>query len=186
MNRTVCVAERVKRLTNTMTKSTLPILPYVDTKPVGAADFYFAINATFRFVLNRFGMEGLRRYWRDLGTAYYAPVSQRWRDGGLASVAAYWEAFFQAEPKAEVQIEQNSDAVIVRVACCPAIAHLRDNGRAIVPCFCQHCYFVSEAIAVPAGMTVCVEGGNGTCVQTFRMRSDSWPAQDLQWIKEAT
>ena len=49
-------------------------LPYTDTKPVGAADFYFAINATFRFVLGSFGMEGLRRYWTDLGTQYYAPV----------------------------------------------------------------------------------------------------------------
>ena len=31
-------------------------LPYTDTKPVGAADFYFAINATFRFVLNKLGV----------------------------------------------------------------------------------------------------------------------------------
>jgi len=38
-------------------------LPYTAAKPVGAADFNFAINATFRFILRRFGREGLRR-WR--------------------------------------------------------------------------------------------------------------------------
>ena len=72
-------------------------LPYRDTKPVGAADFYFAINATFRFILQRFGLEGLRGYWTDLGAQYYAPVSAAWQQRGLPGVAAYWRAFFAAE-----------------------------------------------------------------------------------------
>ena len=38
------------------------VLPYPDTKPVGHADFYFATNATFRFIKQRHGIEGLRRY----------------------------------------------------------------------------------------------------------------------------
>ena len=32
---------------------------------------------------------------------------------------------------------------------------------------CQHCYFVGEAVAAPAGLTVRVSGGNGSCVQRF-------------------
>jgi ABC-type sugar transport system permease subunit len=32
-----------------------PALPHTDCKKVGAADFYFAINATFRFIENQFG-----------------------------------------------------------------------------------------------------------------------------------
>jgi hypothetical protein len=60
-------------------------LPYTDTKPVGAADFYFAINATFRFILTRLGMEGLRRYWADMGASYYQPVTERWRHGVCSS-----------------------------------------------------------------------------------------------------
>ena len=65
-------------------------LPYTDTKSVGAADFYMAINATFRFVLKKFGMDGLRRYWTDLGTRYFAPVTEKWKGGGLSAVADYW------------------------------------------------------------------------------------------------
>ncbi|MFA6564651.1 MAG: hypothetical protein WCV00_22285 [Verrucomicrobiia bacterium] len=161
-------------------------LPYTDTKPVGAADFYFAINATFRFVLNKLGIEGLRRYWTDLGGRYFAPVAARWSAGGLTAVAEYWRAFFAAEPGAEVEVRQSSDAVTLDVKVCPAIKHLRAHGRGIVPCFCQHCYFIGETMAAPAGLTVRVEGGNGSCRQVFLRCEAASAPQDLAHIKEAS
>jgi hypothetical protein len=161
------------------------VLPYTDAKPVGAADFYFAINATFRFVFGRVGVEGLRRFWTDLGAKYFAPVTARWSAGGLPAVAEYWRAFFAAEPGAEVEVSTSTDAVTVDVKVCPAIKHLRAHGRAIVPCFCQHCYFIGEAMAAPADLTVRVEGGNGSCRQTFLCRAAATAPQDLAQIKEA-
>lgn len=167
-----------------MTQDPSP-LPYTDTKPVGAADFYFAINATFRFILERRGMEGLRRYWRDMGSRYYAPVSRQWKQGGLRGVAEYWRAFFKAEPGAEVEVIERDDEVRLDVRTCPAIKHLRDHGREIVPCFCQHCHFVSEAIAEPAGLTVRVKGGNGSCVQRFIKRDAAMEPQRMEDISVA-
>lgn len=161
-------------------------LPYRDTKPVGSADFYFAINATFRFLLDRFGVEGLRRYWTDLGKQYYAPVSAAWQQHALPGVAAYWREFFAAEPGADVQVREDGEQVIVEVAVCPAFRHLRAHQRQIVPCFCQQCFFVNEAIAAPAGFTVRVAGGNGRCRQTFLPRDADVPPQDLGEIREAT
>ena len=161
-------------------------LPYPDRKPVGAADFYFAINATFRFILSRFGIEALRQYWTDLGSRYYAPVSAAWKNQGLAGIADYWKAFFAAEPGAEVDVTASENAVTLEVKVCPAIHHLRKHGRRIVPCFCQQCYYVSEAIAAPAGFTVRVSGGDGACRQTFCRRDSATAPQDLGEIKEAT
>ena len=161
-------------------------LPYLDNKPVGVADFYFAINATFRFIMKQSGLEGLRRYWRDLGTTYRAPVSAAWKERGLTGVAAYWRAFFSAEPGAEVEVASDNDSVVLEVRKCPAIAHLRKAGREIVPCYCQHCFFVSAATAAPAGISVRVEGGNGACRQTFARNGVAIPDQDLARIKEAT
>lgn len=161
-------------------------LPYTDTKPVGASDFYFAINATFRFILHKLGMAGLRRYWSDLGARYFAPVSARWQAGGLPAIAAHWQAFFDAEPSAEVEMLQSAEAVTVNVKVCPAIKHLREHQREIVPCFCQHCYFINEAMAERAGFTARVTGGNGSCQQTFRPRSAIIAPQDLTQIKEAS
>jgi len=165
--------------------SPLPLLPYSDSKPVGAADFYFAINATFRFVLKQSGVEGLRRYWTDLGKDYMAPVSKAWEMHGLPGIAQYWRAFFRAEPGAEVDVTLQNDSAVLDVKRCPAIAHLREHGREIVSCYCQHCYFLGEATAAPAGFAVRVEGGNGACRQTFSRRSAMMPAQNLNRIKEA-
>jgi hypothetical protein len=161
-------------------------LPYTDSKPVGAADFYLAINATFRFVLGKFGLAGLREYWTDLGTKYFAPVSVRWSAGGLPAVAEYWRAFFAAEPGAEVVVDQEEKCVALDVKVCPAIKHLRAQGREIVPSFCQHCYFISEAMGAPAGLTVRIEGGNGACRQKFFRRESAPPPQDLAQIAGAT
>ncbi len=159
-------------------------LPYRDAKEVGAADFYFAINATFRFIEARFGREGLRRYWQELGASYYAPVTEAWKRGGLTAVADYWRAFFAAEPGAEVDVGATAEAVTLEVRACPAIKHLRAHRREIVPCFCQHCYYVSEAVAARAGLTVRVEGGNGACRQTFVARRAGAAPQNLARIKE--
>lgn len=142
-------------------------LPYTDTKPVGAADFYAAVNATFRFIEKQSGIAGLRRYWTELGTKYYAPVTRRWREGGLPAVADHWRAFFAAEPEADVEVTHDASEVVVAVRTCPAIRYLREHGREIVPCFCQHCHFVSAAMGAGAGIDVRISGGNGTCTQRF-------------------
>ncbi|WP_395749585.1 hypothetical protein [Prosthecobacter sp.] len=165
--------------------STLSPLPYTDTKPHGHADFYFAINATFRFILRRFGLDTLRRYWTDMGTSYHKPVSERWREGGLPAVAAHWRAFFEAEPGGEVEVLTTPDEVRLEVRTCPMIKHLREHGREILPCLCQHCYYVSEATAAPAGLTVRISGGNGSCTQRFVKQSANEPGQQLDNIKEA-
>ena len=164
----------------------LGALPFRDAKDVGAADFYFAINATFRFIEQQFGLEGLRRYWQELGASYYAPVTTAWKRGGMPVVADYWRAFFAAEPGAEVEVAATGEEVTLEVRACPAMKHLRAHQRQIVPCFCQHCYYVSEAMAAPVGLTVRVEGGNGACRQTFLPRRPDLAPQDLGRIKEAT
>lgn len=158
-------------------------LPYTDSKPVGAADFYFAINATFRFVFNRFGMDGLRRYWTEIGQRYFAPVSTAWRRHGLPGVAAYWDAFFKAEPGSDVAVTALVDQVVLDVKTCPAIAQLRKGGREIVSCFCQHCYFQEEAMAQAAGLTMRLEGGNGSCRHLYYRQADAPPPQDLARIR---
>ena len=45
---------------------------------------------------------------------------------------------------------------------------------------------VSEAIAAPAGLTVRVQGGNGTCVQRFFKRGAGVEPQRLEDIAEAS
>lgn len=158
-------------------------LPYTDTKPQGAADFYFAINTTFRFIGKNLGPDALVTYWQDLGSRYMEPVWTRWKAVGLEGIASYWKAFFEAEPGAEVEVIPSADRVVLEVKTCPAIAHLRKGGRVLCPEFCQHCYYVSNTAAEKAGFTMRVEGGNGSCRQTFFRPGAAPAAQNLEAIR---
>ena len=71
-----------------------------------------------------------------------------------------------AEPGAEVVVTLD-DKVTLEVKVCPAFRHLRAHGREVVPCFCEHCHYISAAIGEPAGIKVEIEGGNGSCRQVF-------------------
>ncbi len=158
-------------------------LPYTDTKPQGAPDFYFVINATFRFVRQQCGDEGLVRYWTDLGREYLRPVWELWAREGVPGVARYWRAFFDAEPGSEVDVVSSPAEVILHVRKCPLIAHLRAGGREIEPSICQHCYYISESAGRQAGFEVRVEGGAGSCVQHFYKGGENVPPQKLEDIR---
>lgn len=161
-------------------------LPYHDTKPQGAPDFYFETNARFRFLIRKLGREGWVRYLRDLGKHYYAPVNEQWKEGGLTAVAGYWRNFFAAEPGAKVDVEEQSDRVELVVEECPLIKQLRIGKREIVKELCQHCYFLGQARAAEAGMEMRLCGGNGSCRHTYAKHDANLPPQDMSEIKEAS
>lgn len=134
---------------------------------MAAGDFYFAINATFRFFLERYGEEALKDYWRALGAEYYAPLGERFRVGGLEAVESYWREFFAQEPGGDVGVARSAGAVEIDVRDCPALRWLRDHGRTPVPNYCEHCRCVSTAVADGAGLGFELEGGGGACRQRF-------------------
>lgn len=160
-------------------------LPYRDTKPQGAGDFYFGINATFRFIYTKLGRGGWIDYLQHLGRDYFRPVNDAWRVGGVSAIAEYWRAFFAAEPGGDVVVHESPDEVEIEVRVCPAIAHLKQHGREIFPQYCQHCFVLGSARAEAAGYEMRLEGGNGTCRHRYR-RVGELPPQDWSKIKEAS
>jgi hypothetical protein len=134
---------------------------------MSAPDFYFAVNAMFRHLHDRYGKAALVDYWRSLGREYYAQRSRRWRESGPAAIAADWRTYFAQEPQAEVDVIAAENSVTLDVRVCPAIKHLRDCGREIVPYFCEHCDHVCGAMAEAAGYEFQRSGGMGACRQQF-------------------
>jgi len=134
---------------------------------MAAGDFYFAVNATFRFIHDKWGEEALIDYWRSLGGEYYAFLADRFRTGGLDEVERYWREYFAAEPDGDVLVRRRGDEVEIEVRDCPAIRWLKEGGRSIMPLYCRHCDHVSTAIAERAGLVFRLEGGGGTCRQVF-------------------
>jgi len=137
---------------------------------MSAGDFYYAINATFRFIHDTWGKEALVDYWTSLAREYHAGTAERFRTGGLDEVQRYWSDYFAQEPAGQVAVRQTGDRVEIQVDDCPAIRWLRDGERDIVPYYCEHCHYVSTTIAEGAGITFRLEGGNGTCRQFFELK----------------
>lgn len=135
---------------------------------MSAGDFYFAINATFRFIHDTYGKDTLVDYWTSMAREYHAGVAERFRSGGLEEVRRYWTDYFAHEPGGDVSVSRTERGVELDVRDCPAIRWLKDGGREIVPYYCEHCNYVSTAIAQQAGMSFTLDGGGGVCHQEFR------------------
>ena len=140
---------------------------------MSAPDFYLAVNAIFRHIHDRYGKAALVDYWRSLGREYYARRSERWRDGGPEAIAADWREYFAQEPQAEVGAVVSGDTVTLDIRVCPAIKHLRDCGREIVPYYCEHCDNICGVMAEAAGYVFERSGGMGACRQRFIARGSS-------------
>jgi hypothetical protein len=134
---------------------------------MSAPDFYFVVNSTARHIHDEYGMDVLIDYWRSLGREYYDQRAAKWREGGLSAIADDWREYFLHEPGAEVQTTLADDEVQLDVKVCPAIKHLRDCGREIVPYFCEHCDHTCGSMAELAGYRFVRSGGMGACQQRF-------------------
>lgn len=134
---------------------------------MSAPDFYFAVNAIFRHLHDQYGKQALIEYWRGMGREYYGRRCERWRDGGPEAVAADWREYFAQEPQAEVNASVEDGAVLLDIRVCPAIKHLRDHGRDIVPYYCEHCDNICGAMAEQSGYRFERTGGMGACRQRF-------------------
>lgn len=136
---------------------------------MSAPDFYFAINGIARHIHDTYGKEVLIDYWQNLGREYYKQRTDVWRNDRAAAIAEDWRAYFLHEPGADVNIDADiaGDAVELDVRVCPAIKHMRDHHRDIVPYFCEHCDHVCGAMAEEAGYRFERTGGMGSCRQRF-------------------
>jgi len=137
---------------------------------MSAGDFYFAINATFRFIHDTWGQEALIDYWTSMAREYHAGVAADFRQGGLEAVQRYWTDYFADEPGGDVAVARTEKGVEIDVRDCPAIRWLKNGGREIVPYYCDHCHHVSTAIVEQAGMAFQLTGGGGTCRQLFSLK----------------
>jgi hypothetical protein len=134
---------------------------------MSAGDFYFAINATFRFIHDTYGKDALVDYWTSMAREYHAGVADRFSSSGLEEVRRYWTDYFAHEPGGDVSVSLTPRGVELDVVDCPAIRWLKTGGREIVPYYCEHCYHVSTTIAEQAGLSFKLEGGGGACHQIF-------------------
>ena len=131
-------------------------------------DFHGAMSFGIQFVIDNYGMDGLRKYLCGLADTMYAPLVEGIKERGLPALREHWESIFSLE-EGEFEIREEEGALILDVKRCPAIAHMQEHGYAIAPQFCEHTRILNEAICAKAGYEASVDYDQeaGCCIQRF-------------------
>lgn len=131
-------------------------------------DFHGAFSYGIQFIIENYGLEGLEAYLNKLADTVYAPLVKALDVEGLAALRDHWERVFALEG-GKVELRDEEDVLVLDVLECPAIAHMRAQGYAIDPHFCEHTRILNEAICTRAGYQSSVEYDQeaGRCTQRF-------------------
>lgn len=131
-------------------------------------DFHGAFSYGIQFILQNYGMDGLRAYLEKLADSVYAPLVKALSVEGLPALRDHWERVFTVEG-AKFALREEGETLVLDVHECPAIAHMKKRGYTIDPNFCEHTRILNEAICTRAGFKSSVEYDQeaGRCVQRF-------------------
>ena len=131
-------------------------------------DFHGAFSYGIQFIMQHYGMDGLRAYLEKLADTVYAPLVKAMDVEGLSALRDHWERTFTLEG-GKFELRDEGDVLVLDVHECPAIAHMKRQGYTIDPNFCEHTRILNEAICTRAGYHSSVEYDQqaGRCVQRF-------------------
>jgi hypothetical protein len=108
-------------------------------------DFHGALNQALIYVEEHFGAEAVKEYVYQFAKGFYAPLTRRLREDGLAVLREYFERVYSLEG-AECRIEESPGELILRIPRCPAVSHIREMGLTLSPLFPETSRTVNAAI----------------------------------------
>jgi hypothetical protein len=108
-------------------------------------DFHGALSDGLIYLEQRYGGKAVREYLRQFATAFYAPLTQSIRERGLAALREHLERTYALEG-GDIRITGSADELLLEVASCPAVTHMREAGYAVAPLFGETSKTVYETI----------------------------------------
>jgi hypothetical protein len=108
-------------------------------------DFHGALSAAIEYLHQRFGPQAVREYLRQFAAAFYKPLTDSLKARGLAALKEHFERIYALEGAA-VEIRLSDDELVIRVAQCPAVTHMRANGYPVARLFEETTRTVNEAL----------------------------------------
>ena len=136
-------------------------------------DFHSALNCGLIYLHQRFGEAAVRHYLQQFARSWYGPLRQRLQTEGLPALRRHFEAVYATE-QGEVRFEESRDELVLHVAACPAVQHIRARGEAVSSLFIETTRTVNEALCegTPyAAELLSYEAETGRSTQRFRRRS---------------
>lgn len=108
-------------------------------------DFHGALSAGIEYLHTNYGEEAVRDYLREFTGRYYAPLKQAIRKRGLSALKAHFEKMYTRE-RARFTVRLTRDELVVTVAACPAVTHMKQHGYPVARLFHETTRTVNEAL----------------------------------------
>jgi hypothetical protein len=113
-------------------------------------DFHGALNQALIYLERNFGAGAVRAYLRQFARTFYAPLTGEIKERGLGALQAHLTDLYTLEG-AEFGIEGSPDELVLTLAACPAVSHIRKMGLTISPHFDETTRTVNAAICEGTG-----------------------------------
>lgn len=136
-------------------------------------DFHGALSSGIEYLHTHFGEQAVRDYLREFTLTFHAPLRRALQERGLVALKEYFEAMYRREG-GEAAFELSEDALIMRVAACPAVRHMRAHGYPVARLFHETTRTVNEALCEGTPFEAGLSEYNpetGAGVQRFTRRS---------------
>ena len=135
-------------------------------------DFHGAMSGGIEYLDRQYGEEAVRRYLRSFTRKFYAPLIKEIKDRGLIALKEHFEKIYAIEG-GKIKIESSKDELILHVAACPAVMHMRKQKHHVARLFYETTKTVNEALCEGTPFSAQLSGYDektGHSVQRFYRR----------------
>lgn len=108
-------------------------------------DFHGALSVGLDYIAAHYGDDAVREYLHEFGSTYYAPLKKDLIERGLVALRDHYAKVYEDESGC-VDISLNDDELLLEVAACPAVMHMREKQYKVSPLFVETTRTVHEAI----------------------------------------
>ena len=108
-------------------------------------DFHGALSEGIEYLDRRYGEEAVRDYLRGFTQSFYAPLIEELGRRGLVALKEHFERAYAVED-GEIETTLSGDELVIRIAACPAVTHMRGNGYRVARLFHETTETVNAAL----------------------------------------
>lgn len=122
---------------------------------ISCTEFVYAYSEIFRFIEERDGYEGVKRYWERISDDSIEPALGSKVDaaGGIRGCFDYWSHTLNEEAadfRMKYDDEQKTFSIEMRN--CPSRGRLNASGKNYYPHYCDHCDLLYRRVLEKRGM----------------------------------
>jgi hypothetical protein len=132
-------------------------------------DFHGALSVGIEYLHTRYGEGAVREYLWQFTRKFYAPLTREVKARGLAAIEEHLRTTYERE-SGTIHITKTVDELLVDVAFCPAVKHMRESGYPVARLFRETIDTVNRAICheTPfAAQLLAYDEQTGRCIQRF-------------------